>query len=63
MLKFPTHRRSLKTNRSHKEADICEERNFSQFHSVNFERVFNFWLRTCSYRSKEKICDGACILD
>ena len=28
-------------NRSHQEADICEQKNSSQFHSINFERVFN----------------------
>ena len=29
-------------NRSHQEADICGEKNSSKFHSLNFERVFNF---------------------
>ena len=29
-------------NRSHQEAGILGEKNYSQFHSLNFERVFNF---------------------
>ena len=29
-------------NRSYQEADICGEKNFLQFHSLNFEHVFNF---------------------
>ena len=50
-------------NKSHQEADICGEKDFSSFIHLTLNVVLIFHFVTCSQRSREKICDGTCILN
>ena len=50
-------------NRSHQEADICGEKNFFSFIHLTLNVFLIFDFITCSQRSREKICDGRCILN
>ena len=49
-------------NKSHQETDICGGKYFFSFIHLTSNVFLIFDFITCSQRSKEKICDGKCIL-
>ena len=50
-------------NRSHQEADISPENDFFSFIHLTLNVFLFFDFITCSWRNRDKICDGTCILD
>ena len=50
-------------NRSHQKADICCGKKFFSFIHLTLNVFLIFDFTTCSWRNRDKICDGTCILD